>query len=147
METKPNPKSFEDRLDGRFEGILRWEDLTRFWDRLIAQNKPWYIYEVGLAVPTQLQSPEDVKKTVKSIDTFLHKEHDHDYCGIVYADDVQNPTLVKVLNPNNLGASCGTGGVKIWPKYILSLEPPTEVGEKLDENGKPAWWKTLVFKT
>ncbi len=34
----------------------------------------------------------------------------YDYCGIVYADDSENPTLVKVYDLNNLGPSCGSCG-------------------------------------
>ncbi|HHL43252.1 MAG TPA: hypothetical protein ENJ42_06525 [Hellea balneolensis] len=147
MDTKNRSKSFEDRLDGRFEGVLRWPDLDALWMRVIQGKKPWYVYEVGRDVPTKPLETQALTEQIKSIDSFLHREHDHDYCGVVYVDDAGDPSLIKVLDPNNLGASCGSGGVKIWPKYILSLGPPSAVGEKLDAEGKPAWWKTLVFKS
>ncbi len=150
MQTKTEiakaPLSFEQRLSGRFEGVLRWPDLDALWVQVKASKTPWHIYEVGMDVPDR-QIPEDMLvDEINAIDKTLRDNHDQDYCGIVYVDDPDAPTLVKVFGPKNLGASCGSSGSKTWPRWILSHIPPTAVGVKLDGKGKPAWWKSFSFK-
>ena len=138
--------SFEQRLNGRFEGILRWPDLDALWVQVKASKTPWYIYEVGMDVPETQVATDDLDGQISAVDIILRDNHDEDYCGIVYVDDAKTPTLVKVFGPKNLGASCGSSRSKTWPRWILSHMPPTEVGVKLDDKGKPAWWKSFSFK-
>jgi len=38
----------------------------------------------------------------------LRADHHESYCGIVYADDLDKPRLIKIYDPNNLGSSCGS---------------------------------------
>jgi hypothetical protein len=45
---------------------------------------------------------------IERIDALLRAEHHESYCGIVYADDLENPRLIKIYDPNNLGSSCGS---------------------------------------
>jgi len=91
-------------------------------------------------------APKDLEAEIAAIDTILRENHNEDYCGIVYVDNPNEPSLIKVFGPKNLGASCGSSGSKTWPRWILSHMPPTEVGVKLDHKGKPAWWKSFSFK-
>ena len=44
------PKTFEQRLSGRFENMLRWAQLDALWD-VIRDGGEWYVYEVGHDVP------------------------------------------------------------------------------------------------
>ena len=138
-------KTFEQRLSGRFENMLRWAQLDALWD-VIRDGGEWYVYEVGHDVPGVALGGDELAAKIKTIDTFLRAEHDQDYCGIVYADKPSAPTLIKVYGPKNLGASCGSSGSKTWPRWIFSLEKPDAVGVKLDDEGKPAWWKNFIFK-
>ena len=138
--------NFEQRLSGRFEGVLRWPDLDKLWVQVKASTSPWYIYEVGMDVPITPISADALADEIDTIDKTLRDNHHEDYCGIVYVDSKDAPTLVKVFGPKNLGASCGSSGSKTWPRWILSHIPPTEVGVQLDGKGKPAWWKSFRFK-
>ena len=139
-------KTFEQRLSGRFENMLRWEQLDALWDVVRADGESWYVYEVGHDVPETPLGGDALAAEVKTIDTFLRAQHDEEYCGIVYADKPSAPTLIKVYGPKNLGASCGSSGSKTWPRWIFSLEKPEAVGVALDDKGKPAWWKNFMFK-
>jgi len=145
-ETKNVPIEFEDRLHGRFDGILRWPDLDKLWERIKVDPQPWYIYEVGMDVPDIPIPADALADEIDAIDKLLHDNHAENYCGIVYVDNPDAPTLVKVFGPKNLGASCGSSGSKIWPRWILSHMSPTAVGARLDNKGKPAWWKSFSFK-
>ncbi len=139
-------KTFEEKLSGRFENMLAWGDLEGLWEAAQSSDEKWYIYEVGHEVPEQPLGGKKLARKIKTIDDFLRAEHKYDYCGIVYADTPNAPSLIKVYGPKNLGVSCGSGSSKIWPRWIFSLEKPCEVGTKLDEEGNPAWWKKFIFR-
>ncbi len=139
-------KTFEQSLSGRFENMLSWAQLDALWEQVNASDTPWYLYEVGMDVPQEPISAQDLPTKIKSLDQILHDHHNYDYCGIVYADNPEAPTLVKIYGPKNLGASCGSGGNKVWPRWVLSHMKPAAVGVALDETGKPSWWKNFSFK-
>jgi hypothetical protein len=135
---------FSRRLNGRFTGILRWEDLDRLWETLNGSGKAWYFYQVGSEVPALPLKGDGLRHALSELDQLLHADHDHDYCGIVYVDDRESPTLVKVYDPNNLGSSCGSSGMIIPPRWIISLERPTEViDDAPTPRNRQRWWQRL----
>ena len=81
---------------------------------------------------------------VAEIDALLRVEHDHDYCGIVYADDPSRPTLIKIYDPNNLGVSCGFSKDPPLPGWVMSLLPPCDLpAARALSNGRRSWWQRL----
>jgi hypothetical protein len=58
------------------------------------------------------------------IRVLLKREHEEDYLGIVFVDNLISPALVKIYDPCNLGSSCGSSGRQIPPGWILSRLPP-----------------------
>ncbi|HFB54733.1 MAG TPA: hypothetical protein ENJ46_02325 [Hellea balneolensis] len=138
---------FAKRLHGRFEGILQWSDLDALWKNVYKGQQEWYVYEVGMDVPDAPLAGKKLKTAIEEIDKILRDNHDEDYCGIVYADAPSAPTLIKVFGPKNLGASCGSSGSKVWPRWIISHMVPTAVGVQLDDERKPKWWKNFTFKS
>lgn len=136
--------SFQDRLNGRFSGVLAWSDLEALWQRVQGVGKPWFWYQVGMDVPEQPITEELLADSIQSLHALLKQDHDYDYCGIVYVDDPAEPTLIKVYDPNNLGASCGSSGQRIPPRWILSLEPPQLIEDDAPTpNNRRRWWKKL----
>lgn len=137
---------FLDRYhNGRFKGVLRWPQLDAFWDVLRASNGgEWYIYAVGESIPNEPSSVEDLGRFIDEIDALLRREHDEDYCGIVYADDLQAPTLVKIFDPNDLGSSCGSSAHPPRPGWVLSLQPPVDLAQTAPlANNRRRWWRRL----
>ncbi len=136
--------SFQLRLDGRFEGIMRWPQLDELWQTLKQSRAGWYFYQVGSPMPTQALSKDELASSLQELDALLHQEHDYDYCGIVYVDHAQAPTLVKVYDPNNLGSSCGSSGVRLPPRWIISQQKPTEIiDDAPTPNNRKRWWNGL----
>lgn len=136
--------SFSQRLDGAFIGILRWDQLDALWDRINRSGQAWYPYQVGSELPELPLKGDDLKHALEELGHLLRQEHDHDYCGIVYADDPENPTLVKVYDPNNLGSSCGCSGDRIPPRWILSLQKPGKIEDEAPTpNNRKRWWARL----
>ena len=143
METEANP--YLRAFRGSFSGILRWPQLDALWQTLREQrDKQWYIYAVGEAPPERPATPEQLDTFLREIDTLLRKEHNEDYCGIVYADNPADPSFIKIYDPNNLGVVCGFSENPPLPGWVLSLEPPVDLPAALPPPGnRRRWWQRL----
>ena len=130
---------------GSFTSALRWHDLDALWDRLLAEDDPdWYIYAVGEPPPSEKSSPDRLRRFIEEIDALLRAEHKEDYCGIVYADDLRNPALVKIYDPHNLGVSCGYSDNPPLPGWVLSRLPPSDLAATQPLPGsRRRWWRRL----
>ena len=130
---------------GYLSSLLKWEDLDTLWQTLrTSEADRWYIYAVGEALPQHTSTPEQLSTFIDEIDKLLHQEHDEDYCGIVYADDRDTPSLVKIYDPNHLGSSCGPGWGEVLPGWVLSTMPPVELQVSAPlPNNRRRWWQKL----
>jgi hypothetical protein len=130
---------------GNFTSMMRWHHLDEFWSTLRGQAaNGWYIYAVGEMPPEEIASEEHLLKFIDEIDALLHKEHDEDYCGIVYADNKEVPAFIKIFDPNNLGVSCGFSDNPPLPGWILSREKPVELESALNPpNNRRRWWQKI----
>nr|VFJ92275.1 MAG: hypothetical protein BECKLFY1418B_GA0070995_103317 [Candidatus Kentron sp. LFY] len=134
---------FHRRLQGKFSGILRWEQLDALWEQVLTRSEGWYVYEVGKSLPEHASDSEELPDIISEIDALLRDEHQHDYCGIVYADEPAQPGMIKVYDPGNLGVVCGPGGAPILPRWILSRIKPQVLGEEAKETDH-AWWRRVL---
>jgi hypothetical protein len=141
--TEPSP--FIDYYRGAFSGILRWPQLDELWESLRQQSgKQWYIYAIGETPPEQPASREQLNTFIKEIDKLLRSEHEEDYCGIVYVDNRQNPSFIKIYDPNNLGVVCGFSDNPPRPGWILSMEKPVDLQTALPPPAnRRRWWQKL----
>jgi hypothetical protein len=115
-----------------------------FWEVLHdCSHHGWYIYAVGEQVPEREATEEELKNFVREIDVLLRQEHDEDYCGIVYADNLEKPTIIKIYDPNNLGVSCGFSDNPPLPGWILSTMPPVALESIKPTASRRRWWQRL----
>ncbi len=127
-----------------FKGILRWNQLDDLWKRVKENDEGWYIYAVGETPPDTPSSTAKLHTFVAEIDTLLRKEHDEEYCGIVYADDREKPNFIKIFDPNNLGTSCGTSSTPPLPSWILSKIKPINLPDAFQQTGsRRRWWQKI----
>jgi len=136
---------FRDAFKGSFSGVLRWEQLDELWQRLRDDAAgDWYLYAVGEEPPTDTVSEYDVIQFIEQVDALLRREHEEQYCGIVYVDDVNAPSFVKIFDPNNLGVSCGYSDSPPLPGWILSKLPPVDLQAPMPQPGnRRRWWQRL----
>jgi len=138
-------QDYLDAFRGRFTSVMRWHQLDDFWE-VVRQRaaKDWYIYAVGEQPPGVPSTKEQLLTFVEKVDALLRKEHDEDYCGIVYVDDKEDPDFIKIFDPNNLGVSCGFSDNPPLPGWILSKLPPVELEEALNPPGnRRRWWQRI----
>lgn len=135
---------FDALFDGRLYSILSWSQLDEFWARL-APDAGWYVYAIGEARPQSPADPEHLATFLREISALLRREHGEDYCGIVYADDLEQPNLVKIYDPNNLGTVCGSGKERVLPGWVVSRVWPSDLtpGHSLPQNRR-RWWQQFA---
>lgn len=126
---------------GKFTSILKWEQLDPFWQAISDSTNNWYVYETNAEVPTSSINRDELLTFLKQADSLLRERHQEDYCGIVYADDLQKPSIVKIYDPDNLGVVCGFSDNPPLPKWILSHMQPTSLARP--EKSAPFWRKWL----
>lgn len=130
---------------GNFTSVMRWHQLDEFWDSFKPQvDDEWFIYAVGQTPPEAPMSKDMVLKFIDEIDALLRKDHEEDYCGIVYIDNKEVPAYIKIFDPNNLGVSCGFSEKPPLPGWILSKVQPVELEDALYPPGnRRKWWQRI----
>jgi len=140
--------NFAERMSGRFYGVLQWADLDRLWEKVRAEPQGWYAALTGEAPPTVPMTADELSKFVSEIDSLLHREHEHDYCGVVYVDDPASPSLIKIFDPHNMGSGCRVGGAPIPPQWVLSrIKPTLMLNDAPLSNSRRRWWQSLFGLT
>ena len=136
---------FLQKYQGFLSGVMQWDDLSALWQRIREQRgNPWYVYAVGEEVPGLPVSDEHLNQFIDSIDELLHKEHEHDYCGIVYVDDPQQPSFVKIYDPHNLGVVCGFSENPPLPGWVMSQLPPQDLEQAFPPTAsRKRWWQKI----
>ena len=128
---------------GSFTSALRWHHLDALWERLRKRaDAGWYIYAVGEPPPATPTDGAGVLTFILEIDQLLRAEHKEDYCGIVYADDLQTPRFIKIYDPHHLGVSCGYSDNPPLPGWVLSLIPPVDLpSTRVLPQSRRRWWR------
>jgi hypothetical protein len=131
---------------GSFVSALRWEQLDELWDSVRRRaDAGWYVYAVGEPPPAATVGVERLCAVIGELDGLLRREHEADYCGIVYADDLSAPAFVKVYDPGRLGVVCGFSAGPPLPGWVISLLPPVDLRAAFPLSGaRKRWWRRLL---
>jgi hypothetical protein len=141
-----NEEHFMRAFKGKFFGVLRWPQLEVLWRQINASaDAGWYLYAVGEKPPAELTFGEEVSHFIKELDLLLRREHDEEYCGIVYANDIDNPSFIKVFDPNKIGTSCSIATQAPLPGWIISKLPPVDLADALKPTAnRRRWWQKFI---
>jgi len=140
--------SFSSAFKGKFFGVLKWKQLDELWEIVKKDQKEgWYVYAIGEEPPTDLVKDEALVKIVNELNMLLRREHNEDYCGIVYTDDLKTPSFIKVFDPNNVGTSCSIAKTPPLPGWIISKLPPSNLLAPMKQTKeRKRWWDRLLNK-
>jgi len=141
-------KTFAETLNGSLYGVMHWEQWDALCGRILDSGQAWYFYAVGCGVPDAPLAGDELARAVAEIGALLRREHEQTYLGIVYADDLTSPQLVKIYDPNNLGSTCGSCGHAIPPGWVFSLQTPQPIASDIPLPGnRRRWWQSLFPST
>lgn len=134
---------FKRKLNGLLFSLMSWQQLSDFWGK-VDEGGGWYLYAVGEALPQAPSDAAQVGSFIENLDALLRREHRESYCGIVYADNLEQPAFIKIYDPGHLGSSCGSSKESPLPGWVMSRIPPEELRPKwvLPANRK-RWWQAL----
>lgn len=139
-----NLQSFSEAFRGTFYGVLRWPQLDELWEVLRKDAaSEWYLYAIGTEPPTETIAADKLIEFIAEIDVLLRREHGEDYCGVVYTDSFDQPSLVKIFDPHNLGVSCGFSDNPPLPGWILSKLAPIDLKAPTLPGNRRRWWQKL----
>jgi len=144
--------TFEQAFKGKFYGVLKWQQLDDLWnivkkDSDINNNEGWYLYAVGEEPPTEAIKGGVLNTVIDELDVLLRREHNEDYCGIVYTDNLKTPSFIKVFDPNNVGTSCSIAENPPLPGWTISKLPPSDLLAPMKQTAKrKRWWDRLLKK-
>ncbi len=131
---------FHARLNGRFDGVMQWHELDELFARV--KSGAWYFYQIGESLPALALQGDELARRADELNALLRREHDYHYCGIVYADNIEHPTLIKVYDPNNLGSSCSVGAAPVLPGWVLSTASPALIETQVPvPASRRRWWQ------
>jgi hypothetical protein len=131
-------------MNGKLSGMLRWEQLDALWLRVRAEPDGWYATQVGEAVPAAPLDANALHHFVGEVDALLRREHSASYCGIVYADLPEQPSFIKIYDPNHMGSFCGCSSTPIPPRWVLCRCQPERIDEPAPvPSGRRHWWNRL----
>ena len=142
-EESPDP--FLAAFRGSLTSALRWPQLDALWERVRERaGLGWYLYQVGEPPPARPADAGQVETFIRELDALLRAEHQESYCGIVYADDLAAPRLIKIYDPHNLGVSCGYSDNPPLPGWVMSLLPPCDLpATRAPTRSRRRWWQLL----
>ena len=148
MDNRSPQNTYLKNFQGSFISMLRWPQLDTLWKTLRQQkDAQWYAYAIGEIPPDTPLNAAELDSFIQEIDTLLRKEHDEDYCGIVYVDKPDEPRIIKIYDPNNLGVVCGFSEAPPLPGWTLSLDPPCDLPTAIKPPAnRRRWWQTLWKK-
>ena len=136
---------FRERFNATFYGVLKWTDLDGFWRNLEkSSNNNWHIYDLNALPPQMAVSDSELIEFIQHTDLWLRQLHQEDFCGVVYVDDHDNPSFVKIYHPKKMGhGSCSISQERPLPAWVLSTIKPTELTTQPIES--TSWRKALSF--
>ena len=144
---------FQRLYTGRLWSVMQWDQLTVLWQR-IDPAAGWYLHGVGVSPTPTMANAANAPKVadaatvsafMQRIDVLLRADHHESYCGIVYADNLENPRLIKIYDPSHLGSSCGSSKNPPPPGWIMSRVPPDEsISARPAAENRKRWWQALL---
>ena len=140
-----NKQTYLEAYNGKLLGVRKWEDLDAFWEVIRGMaDQGWYVYAIGEEPQGEAVSAEKLLQFIDQIDELLRREHDENYCGIVYVDDKDKPSFIKIYDPNNLGTACGSSDAPSLPGWTLSKQVPIDLPLAFPPPGnRRRWWRRL----
>ncbi|MEO5332620.1 MAG: hypothetical protein H7839_11395 [Magnetococcus sp. YQC-5] len=138
---------FHQRLEGRFDGMIRQADLTALGDE-VARWDGWYVVEPHLPLPRQTVDGITAKQMLEDLVAEILQVERGVWTTMVYVQSFADPWIIKVFHPRRAGCGCGVGG-GVMPWRVFSRFEPGPVpaweailcGLSTPDKASASWWR------
>lgn len=117
--------TFIQRLSGRFDGMIRLEDVARLEERM-ASADGWFLVEPGRPLPECPVDGAHAREHLRVLVEEILTVEQGVWTTMVFAQSMEDPEVVKVYHPRRAGCGCG-GGTDVKPWWVLSRVIPEPV--------------------
>lgn len=136
--------TFAERLNGRFDGLIRLHDLDQLCQHVAARDG-WFLVEPGRESPVSPVNGEAARCHLERLVEEILTEERGVWTTMVYAQSFEQPDIIKVFHPRRAGCGCGgKGGVLPW--WVMTRVAPGVVPawEHCPTLDRPSWWRQLL---
>lgn len=116
--------AFWQAYQGSFSGLMQWQQVTEFFDALAENADNWFVFQIDAPLPEAPLTAAEFKTRLTEMRNLTLAYRDASHCFSLFTDNVTDPQFVKVFDPGNLGASCGSSGSRTYPRWTLSRIKP-----------------------
>lgn len=134
---------FIKKFQSRYLGIMAWSEFEDFWAHLTKHSNNWFYYDTEQTPPDS--SVENMANELEKIYQIIKDLHQERYCGLVFVDDLIQPSFIKIFHPNNLGKSCGSSEFPALPRWVFSKIRPIDIVKKFGEPEKKSGFLNNLF--
>ena len=127
---------------GRFQGVLSWDDFDALLQLLAQGGGAWFVWDMEGVVPQRPASQGALAAVLEAVREMNAPVRARSYCGTVYADDPGAPSFVKAFDPYQMGATCGSSGERIMPRFVFSMIRPEPLPAP-EPAPEPGFWRRL----
>lgn len=121
--------AFWQAWQGSFQGMLNWHDFDALLQVLRQSGGTWYVWDLAGAVPEAAVAPAGMAAALDTVREMNAPMRARSYCGTIYVDDPAAPAFVKAFDPHQMGATCGSSGERIMPRFVFSRLRPDPLPE------------------
>lgn len=113
-------------LPGTLAGVIDWPILDQIWQAIRdSDHSRWRFFDNDTPLPGDKQPPvvansSDLAASLNALNDYLRHAHPHDYCGLVFADSLTAPTLIRIFDPKFLTSMCNIYGNTPAPSWVIS---------------------------
>lgn len=145
------PEGFRQRLNGRFDGLVRQEDTAGLGVTVAARNG-WYLVDPQGELPGEPVDGCAARDHLLVLVAEILREERGVWSTMVYVQNRNDPWIIKVFHPRRAGCGCGGGG-GVTPWWVLTrLVPEAVPGWNGAACAVPAtrevsWWRKIFRPT
>ena len=120
--------SYQALSEGRLLGVLKWPHFETLWAYLGTHPDGWYVWDLQKPdVPEQTLGVEQFRSFLEVSEAYLRDRHRVEHFGVIYTDNLEAPSFMKIYDPKNMGSACNTSGEPVAPRWIVSLVKPIQI--------------------
>ncbi len=115
---------FWQAYQGSFSGLMNWVQVEAFFDALAENTGNWYVFRMDAPLPEAPLSAAEFSGQLAEMRHLTLTYRDASHCFSLFTDHITDPQFIKVFDPGNLGASCGSSGSRTYPRWTVSRIKP-----------------------